>query len=73
MRDRENNPPPPLRSSPLSQGDSQLLLANAKQDGTTQCDAIFILYAPPKKGGGVYSVYSLQFVFSFILTPSAIF
>ena len=45
-----NNPPPPLRSSPLSQGDSKLLLANAKQDGTTQCDAIFILYAPPKRG-----------------------
>ena len=40
-----NNPPPPLRSSPLSQGDSKLLLANAKQDGTTQCDAIFI-YCP---------------------------
>ena len=64
-----NNPPPPLRSSPLSQGDSKLLLVNAKQDGTTQCDAIFILYAPPKKRGvsTVSTVYSL--FFSFILTP----
>ena len=44
-------------------GDSKLLLANATQDGTTQCDAIFIFCMHLRRVGGVYSVYSLQSVF----------
>ncbi len=58
--DDDNYPPPPLRSSPLSQGDSKLLLAMLTQDGTTQCDAIFILYTLRR---GVLSVLSPQSVF----------
>ena len=35
------------------------------QDGTTQCDAIFILYAPPR--GVFYSSTVLQFVFVIVI------
>ena len=46
--------------SPFRSLSERLLLANAKQDGTTQCDAIFILYTLRR---GVLSVLSPQFVF----------
>ena len=44
------------------------MLANAKQDGTTQCDAIFIYCQRVSTVSTVYSPFS----FSFILTPPSV-
>ena len=58
--DDDNYPPPPLRSSHLSQGDSKLLLAMLTQDGTTKVmPSLFYILSE-----GVSSVSSVLSPFS---------